>query len=75
MHFKVKLTQIGNSVGVILPKEAIAALRVEKGDTLTFTSAPDGFRISQFDIEQSKQLEAGRKIMRKRRHALRELAK
>jgi putative addiction module antidote len=75
MHFKVKLVQIGNSVGMILPKEVLAAMDAEKGDELTLTSAADGFRISQFDEVQMRQLEAARKIMKKRRHALRELAK
>jgi putative addiction module antidote len=44
MHFSLKIIQIGNSLGVTLPKEALAALKVEKGDTLTLTPAPDGFR-------------------------------
>lgn len=75
MHFKVKLTQVGNSVGLILPKEALAALHVEKGDTLTFTSAPDGFRVTPFDSEVDKQIEAGREFMREYRDTLRALAK
>jgi len=75
MHFKVKLTQIGNSVGLILPKEALALLEVEKGDTLTFTSAPDGFRVTPYDAEVEKQLEAGRDFMREYRDTLRALAK
>jgi putative addiction module antidote len=75
MHFKVKLTQIGNSVGLILPKEALAVLQVEKGDTLTFTSAPDGFRVTPYDAEVEKQLEAGRDFMREYRDTLRALAK
>jgi putative addiction module antidote len=75
MHFKVKLTQIGNSVGLILPKEALAVLQVEKGDTLTFTSAPDGFRITPYDEEKGRQFEVMRQVMKKRRNALRELAK
>jgi putative addiction module antidote len=75
MHFKVKLTQIGNSVGIILPKEALAVLQVEKGDTLTFTSAPDGFRVTPYDEEKGRQFEVMRQVMKKRRNALRELAK
>ncbi len=75
MHFKVKLTQIGNSVGLILPKEALAVLQVEKGDTLTFTSAPDGFRVTPYDEEKGRQFEVMRRVMKKRRNALRELAK
>jgi len=75
MHFKLKLIQIGNSVGVTLPKEMLARMNIDKGDTITVTSAPDGFRVSAFDDAQSAQLEAARRIMKKRRHALRELAK
>ena len=75
MHFPLKVIQIGNSLGLTLPKEVLAALKVEKGDTLTLTPAPDGFRISTFDAEKARQLEAARKIMKKRKHALRELAK
>jgi putative addiction module antidote len=75
MHFTLKIIQVGNSLGVTLPKEMLAALKVEKGDTLTLTPAPDGFRLGTYDSEKSAQLEAARKIMKKRRHALRELAK
>jgi putative addiction module antidote len=75
MHFKVKLSQIGNSLGVIFPKEALAVLQVGKGDTLTFTSAPDGFRISPYDADVEKQIEAGREFMREYRDTLHALAK
>jgi putative addiction module antidote len=75
MHFKLKLTQIGNSVGVILPKEVLAAMHVEKGDTLTLTSAPDGFRVTPYDLDKNNQFEVMRHVMKKRRNALRELAK
>jgi putative addiction module antidote len=75
MHFKLKLTQIGNSVGVILPKEVLAAMHVEKGDTLTLTSAPEGFRVTPYDLDKNSQFEVMRHVMKKRRNALRELAK
>lgn len=75
MHYTLKIIQIGNSLGVTLPKEALAELNVDRGDTLTLTPAPDGFRISSYDAEKAKQLETARAIMKKRRHALRELAK
>jgi len=73
--FTLKLTQIGNSVGVILPKEVLSMLRVEKGDTLYMTEAPDGLRITPHSPEFEKQMAAARDIMKKRRAALRELAK
>lgn len=75
MHYTLKIVQIGNSLGVTLPKEALAALKVDKGDAITLTPSPDGFRLSSYDAEKSAQLELARKIMKKRRHALRELAK
>ena len=75
MHHKLRIIQIGNSLGATFPKEMLAALKAEKGDTLTVTPAPDGFRLSAYDTDHSKQLEAARKIMKARRHVLRELAK
>jgi len=74
-HFSLKIIQIGNSLGVTLPKEALAALKVEKGDTLTFTPAPDGFRVTPYNAEKARQFEMVRDIMKRRRDALRELAK
>lgn len=72
---KTKIIQIGNSVGIVLPKEALNALHADKGDTLTFSAGPDGLRLTAYDDEKSRQIELVRSIMRKRRHALRELAK
>jgi putative addiction module antidote len=71
----LKLTQIGNSVGVILPKEVLARLKVEKGDTVFVTDAPDGVRITPFDPRVEEQMKAAREIMKRRRGVLRELAK
>jgi putative addiction module antidote len=72
---KLKVTRIGNSLGVVLPKEALARLKVEQGDSLFLTEAPDGYRITLYDEELGVQLAEAREIMRKRRNALRELAK
>ncbi len=74
MH-ALKLTQIGNSVGVILPKEVLARLKVEKGDTLYLTDSPDGLRITPHDPVFEQQMEQARAIMKSRRAVLRELAK
>ena len=73
--FTLKLTQIGNSVGVILPKEVLARLKVDKGDTVYVTEAPDGYRITPHNSEFEAQMKAARAIMKKRRAVLRELAK
>ena len=74
-HFSLKIIQIGNSLGVTLPKELQAGLHVEKGDTITVTQAPDGFRISAYDPEVERQVEAGCEVMREYRDTLRALAK
>ena len=71
----LKLTQLGNSVGAVFPKEALAKLRVGKGDTLYLTEAPDGFRITPFDPEFETQMSVARKVMREQRNVLRQLAK
>lgn len=71
----LKLTQIGNSVGVILPKELLARLKVEKGDLLYVTDSPDGVRLTANDPAFEAQMAAACSIMKKRRAVLRELAK
>ena len=71
----LKVTQIGNSVGVILPKEVLARLKVGKGDSLFVTDLPDGVVLRPYDAEFAEAMEAAREIMRKRRNVLRELAK
>ena len=72
----LKLTQIGNSVGVILPKELLARLKLEKGDTLYVSEAVNGaFLLSPSDPSFEQQMDAARRIMKRRRAVLRELAK
>lgn len=72
----LKITQIGNSVGVILPKEVLVKLNVGKGDTVYLTEgATGGFNLTPYDDEFERQMEATRRIMKKRRNVLRELAK
>lgn len=74
MH-TLKLTQIGNSVGVVLPRELLARLGVEKGDSLFVSESPDGLRLVRTDPEFEKQMKAARDAMKKRRAVLSELAK
>ncbi len=74
MH-ALKLTQIGNSVGVILPKEVLARLKLEKGDTVYVTEMPDGVTLSPLDPSFEAQLEIGREFMREYRDTFRALAK
>src|SRR3990170_2629798 len=71
---KIKITTVGNSAGVILPKELLARLRLAKGDTLYATELPDGVKLSPFDPKLAKQMEVAERIMRKDRNVLRKLA-
>jgi putative addiction module antidote len=72
---KLKITPIGNSFGVILPKEVLAKLKVTGGDAVFITETPDGFRIIGYDPEFEAQMPAAKGVMKKRRNALRQLAK
>ncbi|KRI00924.1 AbrB/MazE/SpoVT family DNA-binding domain-containing protein [Curvibacter sp. PAE-UM] len=74
MH-TLKLTQIGNSVGAIFPKELLASLRLEKGDEFYVTETPDGLRITPHNPEFEAQMRLSRDVMKERRAVLRELAK
>ena len=71
----LKLTQIGNSVGVILPKEVLARLKVEKGDLVYVTETPSGIALTPYDPSFEEQLELGREFMREYRDSFRALAK
>ena len=71
----LKLMQIGNSVGFVLPKEAVERLKVEKGDAVFLTESPDGYRLTPYDPAFEKQMQTAERIMKKRRHVLRTLAK
>ena len=72
---EVKITQIGNSKGIILPKEVIDKLNLEKGDSLWLSDSPIGFSASVYDPAFADQMDKARKIMKKRRNVLHELAK
>lgn len=74
MH-ALKLTQIGNSVGVILPKDVLARLKLEKGDTVFVTDAANGVMLTPYDPDLDEQLAAGREFMREFRDAFHQLAK
>jgi len=72
---RLKITTVGNSVGVVLPKEMLAKLRVAKGDTLFASETADGYKITPYDEEFERQMAVAEKIMRDRRNLLKELAK
>ena len=71
---KLKITTIGNSAGVILPKELLARLRLEKGDELLALEMPDGIRLTTFDAQLAAEMEVAEQVMRKRRALLNKLA-
>jgi putative addiction module antidote len=71
---KVTVTKIGNSTGLILPKEAIARLKVKKGDSVYLTETPEGYTITPYDPEFEAQMEAAHRGMSRYRNAMRELA-
>ena len=75
MNATVKIIKVGNSSGVILPKEILAELNVARGDSLSVSRTPDGIALRPADPEFDAQMETARSVMKKYRNALRELAK
>ena len=73
----VKLTvrRVGNSLGVTLPAQAAQALHVKAGDQLYLAEAPDGFRLTPYDPDFAKTMEAAESFMSRYRNALRDLAR
>jgi putative addiction module antidote len=71
----LKISRVGNSAALLLPKEALAKLRVEQGDTVYLTEAPDGYRITTYEPDFDRQMKLARRVMRKYKNTLRELAK
>lgn len=75
MNKPLKITRIGNSAGIVLPKEVLARLRVGPGDAVYLTEAPDGVRLTAVDPDFAATMDAAEAIMREDRDILRELAK
>lgn len=71
---QLKIIAVGNSAGVLLPKELLARLRVEKGDSLYVAETPDGIKLMPHDPALAAQMEVAERVMRKRRNLLRKLA-
>jgi putative addiction module antidote len=72
----MKVRKVGNSLGVVLPKEVLSRLNVQDGDKVFLTEAPDGsYRITPYDPEFEKQITIGKKFMAQYRNTLRALAK
>jgi len=75
MATRLKLRRIGNSVGLVLPKEVLAHLRVAEGDLVTVTAAQDGVRLTAGNPEFGETMAVFESLNRRYRNALRELAK
>ena len=74
MH-SLKITQIGNSLGLILPREVLARLKLGKGDMVHITESPSGLVVTPYDPALEEQLRLGREFMRDYRASFRQLAK
>jgi len=72
---KVKVTAIGNSMGIVLPKEALTKLKAEKGDVLYLVEGPEGLTLTPYQQDFDTQMRAAEKVMKKYRNALHALAK
>ena len=70
----IRMIKIGTSTGAIFPKELLAQLKVQQGDTLFTVETPDGILLTPYDPDVEKQLEAGREFMREYRDTFRALA-
>ncbi len=71
----LKIRKIGNSLGVVLPKEILSRLRVGEGDAVYLTEAPDGCRLTPLDERFAEQMAEAEEIMRRDRQVLRELSR
>ena len=71
----LKLRAIGNSVGVVLPKELLSRLNLGEGDTVHAVETPEGLVLTTLDPQAQEQLRVGREVMKRYRNVLRELAK
>jgi putative addiction module antidote len=74
MATTTKIIAIGNSAGIILPKETLARMNVKKGDTLYVQETPAGFEVSPFDEEFSAKMEVAEQVIRRYRDAFKKLA-
>lgn len=72
---QVKVTQIGNSLGVVLPKDIVERLGITRGQHLSVVATANGIELSPFDAEFEEQMRLAEEIMVKYRDTLRELAK
>jgi len=72
---ELKVTKIGNSLGVILPRDLLGKLQLDKGDSIFLVDTPDGLRITSYDPDFAEQMDQARTLMKKRRNVINELSK
>lgn len=72
---EMKVRKVGNSLGAVFPREAVARLKVREGERVFLTETPDGYRITPYDPEFARQMEAAEAGMARYRNTLRALAK
>jgi len=72
--FTAKVTTVGNSLGIVLPREILARLRVDKGDQLFLVESPLGFEMTPYEPEFAAQMQQAEQVMRAERNVLRLLA-
>lgn len=72
---KVKVTSIGNSMGILLPKEALTKMKANKGDILYLVETPNGYTLTPYQQDFEEQLEAAEDIMSRYKNTLKALAK
>lgn len=75
MNIQLKITKIGNSAGIVLPRELLAHLESEIGGSLAVTKTPRGIELAAPEADFDAQMAAAREVMARRKRALRELAK
>ena len=73
--YALKLTTVGSSTGVVIPKDVLAKLNVKRGDVVYLTETPDGFHLTPYDQQFARQMETAEQVMRENRDVLRALAK
>jgi putative addiction module antidote len=74
MATTVKITTVGNSAGIVLPKELLSHMNVQKGDSLYVTKTGDGIHLVAYEENFAEQMEVAREVMRENRDVLRKLA-
>lgn len=72
---KVKVTTVGNSMGILLPKEVLGKMKANKGDFLYLVESPEGYTLTPYQQDFEEQISAAENIMARYRNTLRELAK